>query len=204
MTEQEITQYLVKKYQPHAILLHGSRVGNREVTPETDWDLLLIHLTPETVQTEVYAGQLLDASAIPPSETTYRSGLTPIWPLQLLYDDAAGFGQRLVANNQQVYNHGPAVLSAEELTNRRNFLSRLIGRLERRQHDPIPSLIYKANVAQRACRYWCELRQIWPQNEYRVMPLIHQQDADFAALLEALNSSDAVKIARAIYQRLFG
>lgn len=204
MTEQEITQYLVKKYQPHAVLLHGSRAAGVNVTPETDWDIALIMANPEQVLPERIGECRLDVDGIPVEQLSLTSNTTPCLPMRVLYDDALGLGRRLVENNQQIFDKGPSPLTEQEITNRRNHLDRLVWRLNKRQADPVSSLGYKGDIIHLACRYWCQLQGKWPQAIYRVVLMIEQEDPEFFALLKALDGPEAVTTAREVHRRLFG
>lgn len=97
MTEQEITQHLVVKYQPHAIVLYGSRVNGTDVTPETDWDISVICNQPDKVTTELLGDTHLDVIGMGLGEQTILGGSgTPCLPMRVIYDDTLGLGQRIV------------------------------------------------------------------------------------------------------------
>lgn len=84
-THREIIDYLIEKYRPKAIILHGSRLSD-DAFPDTDYDLAIITDNPDAVRPEYYNGCQLDASGVAPQEAILKAGQTPIWPCEVLFD----------------------------------------------------------------------------------------------------------------------
>ncbi len=141
MTIDEILSYLCVKYQPKAILLHGSRARG-DAFEKSDYDLALITENPDRVKPEYYEGCALDIGGVSSTETILKAGQTPIWPCVVLYDDADGLGSRMEKQTQLVFMQGPAPLTKEDLENRRHFTKRLIQRIQGRGGDPLVRFYY--------------------------------------------------------------
>lgn len=172
----EITSYLRAKYDPKAILLHGSRARG-DVFELSDYDLALITENPDLVKSEYYEGCALDIDGISLTETIFKpGGPTPIWPCLVLYDDLDGLGERLAKQTQLAFMQGPVPLTREELKNRCNFLKRLIQRIQGRGEDPMVRFYFLGDFYQRVLRYWCELNHRWTMTVHRFLPIVATED----------------------------
>lgn len=84
---KEITTYLIQKYDPKAILMHGSRVRGDYVLT-SDYDLAVVTTEPEKVTPHAYKEYSLDVSGISiTSQLIETSAKVPIWPLEVLFED---------------------------------------------------------------------------------------------------------------------
>lgn len=202
MIPGEIISYIREKYNPKAILLHGSRVrGDR--FDQSDYDLALIAENPDQIRPEFYQGCALDVSGMVPTETILKAGQTPIWPCVVLYDDEDGLGKRLLTQTEEAFKQGPLALTQEEFENRRNFSKRLIQRLQGRGQDPMIRFYYMGDFYPRVLRYWCELNQRWTQSVHLLLPLIAAEDPAFYQEVQALWTEDYLKAAFRIHEYLF-
>jgi Polymerase beta, Nucleotidyltransferase len=202
MTIDEIVSYLRAKYEPKAILLHGSRARG-DAFEQSDYDLALLTENPDQVKPECYEGCALDISGVSPTEAILKSGKTPIWPCLVLYDDSNGLGEHLANQTQLAFIQGPILLTKEELENRRNFSKRLIQRIQGRGDDPMVRLYYIGDFYQRALRYWCEINHRWTMSAHQLLPLIAREDPTFYQMLKDLWTEDYQNAAQKIHQHLF-
>ena len=53
--EQKLTQYIIEKYSPLAVLLHGSRASGNE-RPHSDWDFAILVNEDIKVEREIVDG----------------------------------------------------------------------------------------------------------------------------------------------------
>ncbi len=202
MIPDEIVSYLREKYNPKAILLHGSRARG-DCLDQSDYDLALIAENPDQIRPEFYQGWAFDISGIAPTESILKAGKTPIWPCVVLYDDEDGLGKRLATRTEDAFKKGPVALTQEEFENRRNFSKRLLQRLQGRGQDPMIRFYYMGEFYPRALRYWCELNQRWTQSAHLLLPLIAAEDPAFYQELQGLWTNDYLKAAIKIHEYLF-
>lgn len=197
-----ITDYLKNKYQPQAIILHGSRARGDAVAG-SDYDLTL--LMDGDIDGELYQGRRLDLSAEPADcPVLYAARNVPIWPLQILYDDKHGYGAALLTRTRAAFDAGPEKLPAQEWENRRAYIARLLTRLEARQQDTLLANLYMGDLLERAVRYWCEKQGRWTQSPHRLLAVIKAEDPLFYVQLEGLFGKDRLSHAKAIEELLFG
>jgi hypothetical protein len=202
MTQDNIISYLRAKYNPKAILLHGSRARG-DAVETSDYDLVLITEKPEIVRPEYYEGYALDVGGISPIEEILRSAYVPLWPCQVLFDDSGHLGNQLAKRTEATFMQGPPPLTHEEIENRCNFSRRLITRIQGRGADPLVRFYYMGDFYQRILRYWCELRQKWPLSVHPLLLLIAAEDALFYQLLQGLWSENYQEVVKKIHQHLF-
>ena len=157
---QKICNYLLTKYKPEAILLHGSRIYDD--APETsDYDLAIITNQPEKIFPHEYEGMMLDLEGIALDTKTLQTGnQVPKWPLQILFDGPERRGKMLHDNTQAAYLKGPDPLSDQEWSNRENYTTRLINKIQSRSSNASVRHYYMSDFYTRAIRYWFEKRQI--------------------------------------------
>jgi hypothetical protein len=199
---EKITHYLCLKFQPKAILLHGSR-ARRDAFEKSDYDIALISENPEKITPEVYEGKNLDLFGIPFNQEVLLAGDVPLWPCIILHDDGDGLGKKIADNTEVIYLKGPHPLSEREVENRRQFSKRLIDRLQGRQSDEMVRQYYLSSFYTRVVRYWCELNQVWPQSAHRTLPYISEKDPIFYQLLKDLWTEKEHDITLKIHEYLF-
>lgn len=197
-----LVAYLTKKYNPKAILLHGSRARG-DAIDGSDYDLDLITQNPDLIRPESYNGYALDMGGISPTEKILKAGETSIWPYLVLFDDANRLGERLAKRTHEAFEKGPAPLTKEEIENRINYLKRLMQRLQGRGKDPLARFYYLGDFYQRVLRYWCELNQKWTVSIYLLLPRIANEDPVFYQYLKDLWTEDYQNTVLKIYLHLF-
>ncbi len=202
MTYDDIVTYLRKKYCPKAILLHGSRARG-DAFDQSDYDLALIAENSEQVRTEYFEGYALDISGLSAAESILKAGKTPLWPCVVLFDDADGFGNRLAEQTEKAFRQGPLTLTKEDLEDRRNFLKRLIQRIQGRGKEPLIRSYYLGDFYQRVLRYWCEINQRWTLSVHLLLPLIAKEDPLFYQMIIDLWTEDYQRVVLRIPQHLF-
>jgi hypothetical protein len=199
---QTFTAYLKSKYNPKAIILHGSRLG-KNAFASSDHDIAIITNTPDHVSPEEYEGCLLDVFGIRPNESVLMAGNTPIWPCEIIFDDLDKLGLQLLQRTRDAYMAGPQPLTEEELENRKNYTKRLLQRLENRGEDPLIRYYYLSDLYDRIIRYWFETRGQWTQPIYMALPNIVEEDSVFYILLSKLWGPEYLETAINIYAHLF-
>lgn len=202
MSLDKIFDYLVKKYAPEAILLHGSRL-RADAAETSDYDIVLVASNTEEIYPHEYEGIALDISAVSSDVNIIENGnKTPNWPLKVLYD-ATGIGKKICEETEQAYQKGPKPLSDQEWHNRTNYTKRLIHKIEARGHDVSIRHYYLADFYMRVIRYWFEKRNKWTVSPYRALPIIENEDPSFFIALQNLWTDSYLSAIHKINKALF-
>lgn len=199
---EKICDYLLKKYAPEAILLHGSRLRG-DAADTSDYDIVMVTANPENIYPHEYEGITLDLGAVSSETLVIESGgKVPNWPLEVLYD-ATGVGKKICEQTKQAYENGPKVLSDQEWVNRAYYTKRLIDKIQARGHDKAIRHYYLSDFYVRAIRYWFEKRNRWTISPYRALPVIQAEDMSFFAELQILWTDAHISALHKINKALF-
>lgn len=202
MDLEKICDYLLKKYEPKAILLHGSRLRG-DATDLSDYDLVLIAPNVEEVYPHQYQDAMLDLDAATPDIRVIETGnKVPNWPLGILYD-SEGIGERICKETERAYKKGPIPLSDQEWTNRSHYAKRMISKIHARGHDLSVRRYYLSDFYMRVIRYWFEKRRKWTVSPYRALPIIKLEDPDFFLALQDLWTDSHLSALDKVNQMLF-
>lgn len=199
-----ITDHLQDKYQPKAILLHGSRARG-DALPESDYDIAIILSESILIFPYEYNGVMLDIKAFPlNTEILETSTGVPKWPLQILYDDQDRIGERIYEETKKVYEDSPPSLSSQEWANRRNFLKRLVYKIEGHGKDDLSIRhYYLADFYTRVIRYWFEKQKKWTVSAHLALPIIKAEAPKFFVNLNKLWTEEYAKALQNIELELF-
>lgn len=200
---EKIIAYLRQNYNPKAIILHGSRL--REDCPSTsDYDLVLVGSNEHVIVPHRFEDVMLDIGNVAIDTPIIEAGNNvPVWPLQVLFEDEAALGTALSERTHAAYLRGAAPLSAQEWENRKNYMARMLDKLEARGADPAIRRYYLSDIYTRVLRYWFEKRNRWTLTAYLALPVIQKEDAAFHRLMEALWGEDYRDAARKLESLLF-
>ena len=151
---EKIIAYLWQKYNPKAILLHGSRL--REDCPKSsDYDLVVVGPDTNTVFPHRFECCALDVCGVDlKTEIIETGGKVPIWPLRVLFEDADALGTRLCERTQAAYLKRPPPLSAQEWENRKNYTEHMLDKMEARGASIALRRHYLSDIYPRFGRYW--------------------------------------------------
>ncbi|MBX9977870.1 MAG: nucleotidyltransferase domain-containing protein [Alphaproteobacteria bacterium] len=199
---ESITQHLMQIYSPHAILLHGSRARGDAVTT-SDYDLVIILDNPVTAQPHIFKGCALDICGLFPDIHVLKTGNTPIWPIQLLYDHEKMWGECIMAETKRVFDAGPEALLEHEWTNRFNYTTRLMSRLLSRGDDLMIRNYYLGDFYERMIRYWFEKKCVWTMSIYKALPHIEAADPVFYAHLKGLWADNFRNECKRLFDMIF-
>jgi len=182
---EKISHHLISKYAPMALLLHGSRARGDHVQT-SDYDIIVVCNEPDIVVTEIFENHTLDLMGTSPQIQVLKSGHTPLYPLQILYNNEQDIGKQLVRATQAAFDQGPNCLTPQEWGNRRHYTQRLLNRLRSRNDDKMLRYYYLSDLYDRMIRYWFEKNQIWTMSAYRALPHIKANDSEYYHALENL------------------
>ncbi len=200
----EIIDYLKAMYQPHALVLHGSRARG-DYFDNSDYDIFVFKSpAAQEVNPIIFQGQMLDLDGIIPDQTfILKADNVPIWPLEVLYDDHLQWGKKIAGQTHQAYLTGPTALNNQGIENRKNYCTRLLGRLKNRGHDQMVRMYYITDFYTRVIRYWCEQHHRWTTSAYLILPMIKAEDPKFYRLLTDLFDKGYLRSAYKICELLF-
>lgn len=210
--EREIVEYLKEKYQPCAILLHGSRAIGKE-RPESDWDFVLLFKkggkSPGDVRFNFKGANIEVMSAFVPVK---QEEILGIFDTKLQYSRVCWeedfFGSNLLNDAGVVYRKG--YMSPATFPDGPNlwFQGRVDGMRETVE-EPLLFYRYFANFYNKAVNGWFQfLHMRYSQPFYLALPEIKEKDPQYYDLLEKFVSDislpEKAEIAESIRRHLFG
>ena len=209
--EKVLTAALKAKYQPSAILLHGSRAIGRE-RPHSDWDIIMLFsvLPGRTNDREIIRGQCVEwkafQSAISQPELfatfgTYLQFARVLW-------EANEEGSRLLNLLRAIYADGPKP-SQDYRRREEVFFTHKLDGLTDDANTPELFFRHLCVIFRLSVKLWFELiERKYSQPLYLAMPLIRGKDPSYSANLTALLTShdnlQRIDAANHLFERLFG
>ncbi len=206
--EQKIAEYLKSKYNPLAVILHGSRATGKN-RPNSDWDIVVLVDHEVLAVQEMFDGEAIDVEAVkmPLSDKQILDNFANhLNNARLLFDNKDRIGAQLIEKSRLLASMGRE-LSEDEYTSKKSFAYRLLGRLESFVENDGPFFYHLGNFYQRALRYWFELKKEWSMPVYEALPEIARRDSEYYKHLTVIysNVSNKIKLesARWLRERLF-
>lgn len=210
--EQKIVSFLREKYNPLAIVLHGSR-ANGNAKENSDWDIYLFLGEARELPQLQFEEQNLDihAVAIDIAEDKISDEFcNTLESHRILFDSTAGkldwIIQIALAKALAGYS-----MSEDRKLSKINYSRRLLARLERYSASPETHMHffnYVCVVYEVSLNYWYQFKGEWPRPIYKALPDIAQRDPEAFGFLKILssNDSDADKLAasRGLLEKIIG
>lgn len=210
--EKEITDYLVKKFNPVTIILHGSRASSF-AKPHSDWDIYVFvdqEITGREFIGEIFMDQNLDAGLIkyPVDDEIIKQKLVAISHAAKVIYDTGSCGQKLIARAKEIREKG-VNLTKKEIENKKLFMTRSVDRLRDAVNDDAFFFFrLGSDFIRSALNNWFTILH----NEYSVpiymsLPRIKKDDPEYYAALEKLwskeNNQIKLEAVEYIFTRLF-
>ena len=205
---KKIVEHLKKKYNAQAIILHGSRARGKERV-KSDWDVFLFVSKPLSVQSELFEGAHLDITPVHlPIKTddfvdTYGQLLGSA---KVLLDTKDKLASKVLSEVKKFWSHGKT-LKPSELTNIRNYMQRVLWRMEDNAKEQGVFFYHLSNFYQGALLYWFQTKGKWPVPVYEALPIIKKEQLAYYKHLQILNGSSAipkkVSSAKKLFELLF-
>ena len=129
--EEQIVNYLVKKYNPQAIFLTGSRAKGY-AREDSDWDITLLSKNSTAYIGELFNGQELDMRMKQLSDiknNILANRWSPYQAVKILYDKSNGRAEKIAQTTMLAYKKGPKKLSKREYEARERFDRRKLKKL---------------------------------------------------------------------------
>ena len=205
--EQKIIEYIKSRYNPKAIILHGSRARglNRD---NSDWDLYVFIDSNIEGGTENFNGENLDVSImyLPLEEYDFIDTFGPTLKGAKILFDTDELAQKLIDEAEKIYGQS-RVLSERDIQNRKNRGARLLERIKGTINQPELQLYHLGAFYESVIRYWYELKGEWQQPPYLALEDIHQRDPEFHRYLIVMATSsdyqEKAEAAKSAYYSLF-
>jgi predicted nucleotidyltransferase len=204
MNEKKITDYLVKKYQPLAIILHGSRASGHN-RPNSDWDIYLLVDQKLDLEDEVYQEQQLDLCQImlpiKEEELIDTFGST-LHSAKILLDTKDKIARKLVEASQHFYAINREY-SVNEIGNAKSYMRRVLLRLKDTQSNQELFFYHLGNFYQGVISYWFLARKKWSKPIYQALEIISKEDPEYFDLLTVVSSDAASQGKFSVCEELF-
>ncbi len=195
--EQQLTNFLIQKYDPTGIILYGSRVtGN--ATPYSDWDIFVF--TDKTAdgledyyQHSEWNGEALEINIYPSKvadDFILDSAMHPVRDMKILFDRSGGLLEQIITRTQEAYAAGPKPLTFEQKQVYKKIITKFVRKIQSRPDDAGHVLFGVGQLYIYAVRYWFEMRSMWPLPIYEATRYITEHDKDYANLLDILTSRE--------------
>ena len=206
--KNEIVKYLKDKYEPQAIILHGSRAKGGAVE-HSDWDFFLLDEEKKDIRPEQYNGESLDIQRVDPNlekEEIVDTYGPEFLGAEVVYD-FDGVGEDFLHKAQSAAEDGPE-LSKKDIESRRNYILRYLHRMQDRKHKPGAFFWYVSEFYVKAMQYWYELlHDEWAEPEYKAIDEIKERDPEYFSLLKVLyrhnSAEEKIEAAQEILDILF-
>jgi len=206
--QDKVVSYLKDKYDPKALILHGSRAAG-QATEHSDWDIFVFDTQELPNETGRKFGAELDiVSKQLPINTT--QDVEDQFGCQLKHaevlHDTGGVGKSILELAKDLYTDGFNV-TQKEIDSKKNKLRRTYYRLaERSEHI---AHLYRLDFVAYSTRYWYQILQNeWQDNFYFAFPRIKSEDPEYyenlMTVLESDNHPKRLASARWIHKELFG
>jgi predicted nucleotidyltransferase len=210
--KQEIKEYLIEKYQPEVIILHGSR-ASENYKPHSDWDLFVFvkqDNQSRKLSREVYKENALDVILVgypDIGEDTLEKLVAVSHSIENLYEKEIGSGDILVEEALEKRSQGN-FLSKEEKDLIVFDMFKYVNRLVDTQND---DAVFFHRLGRdffpQALNSWFRvLSNEYSLPPYLAIPYIQEQDMKYYNLLEVLwsrgSNKDKVEAAQQIFKRI--
>lgn len=208
--EKSIIDFLRNKYNPTAIILHGSRAVKME-RKNSDWDIFMIfkneiprsnfreEIDNEDVEWKAFKMPIDDKNILSTFDV-YLQNARVIW-------EKDNDGSNLIESAKKVYSHGPN-LTKDDIEREKIFLKHKLNGMIDDIDTPYMFLRHLNVFFNRASNMWFEIiNNKFPMPYYLAMPKIQEEDSEFALNLLILSSNNSnqekINAAEKIIKRLF-
>ncbi len=208
-TKQNLTNYLKEKYNPVAIVLHGSR-ANGHAQEHSDWDFLIFTRVEVDAHREIKFGANIEIKHIhlPVPEEKIKDKLGFFFRkenIEILYDPE-NVVPELLEKNETILREGNQFTEAERMA-RFAFLTSSLDRIKDNKENTLVVFAKKAEFYDRAVPAWFRfLHKEFRPSDYEALPRIKNEDPKFFNLLEKFTGAaadDSIVYGEKIIKHLF-
>ena len=197
--KKEIKEYLVNKYQPQAIILHGSRASDN-YRPRSDWDLFVF--VKEDGQNkkeahEVYKEQALDVTLVsyPDISDAVLDKLVAVaHSIETLYEAEDSIGKKLVTEAEEKRSKGYTHSIEEKELMILDMYKDINNLTDLQENEGVFFFRLGRDFFRNALNGWFRvIRNEYSLPPYLSIPYIKKNDLEYYALLEVLWSDKSNK-----------
>lgn len=208
LTEEKLIEYLVAKYDPLAIILHGSRASGINRL-HSDWDLVLLVDKDTPTEQALIDGGAIDVEALKPDiddQKILKEIGGTFYSTKILFDTEE-VGKKFVERAQKLALVG-FCLMPEEYNSRKLFLFRLLSRLvDAGDEHPIEFEYHFGNFLLKAINYSFQVKGQWSKSIYEAIKDIENNNVNLAKELNIavskISNIEKVEVAKRIYKLIF-
>lgn len=208
--QDAIVAYIKEKYQPTAIILHGSRARGKE-RPHSDWDFILLfdgEITTENGR-ELYQGHNLEFSthSLPAAYEDIENLFSTKLQLAKVLYEKNGEGTKLLELAAAIYEEGVR-WSPERVADHQLWMNGRIDGMRDSIDNPLIFAKFLADFYQRVFNYWYWLiEHTHSQPFYVAIEEVAEKDPEYFKLVSGLadqttSPQEKVALAEAIRDRL--
>ena len=208
LTEEKLVEYLVAKYDPLAIILHGSRASGTN-RPHSDWDLVLLVDKDTPTEQVLVDGSAIDIEALRPDIDNQKilKEIGGTFHSSKILFDTEKVGEKFVERVQKLASAGFR-LTSEEYNSRKLFLFRLLNRLvDAGDEHPIEFAYHFGNFLLKAINYSFQVKGQWSKSVYEAIEDIESNNVNLAKELRIavsnVSNMEKVETAKRIYRLIF-
>jgi predicted nucleotidyltransferase len=209
--EQKLTQHIIEKYKPLAVLLHGSRASGNERL-HSDWDFVILVNEKIETEREVVDGQNIEIRVlvvpIPELNDQNKSPWIVLREgnVKVLFDPN-NIAKDVIDIVTAFYKIPPHFSETDISSHKAWYRSQLDGMIDYK--DEQEAFFRKlSELYPRVIMYWFHfVRHTYMPQVYYSIPIIKEEDPTYFELLEKLASNisnqEKIDIAEKVYQKLW-
>ena len=208
ITEEKLTTYLRNKYNPLAIIIHGSRASGKN-RPHSDWDIVILKKEDINTVQELIEDNALDIVAVNPgiSNEALLSEFGNVFSSAKVLSDTDNIGKDLIERSRVLASKGYQ-MSPQDYADKKMYLYRCVSRLmDFAKVDRISFTYHLSSFIQKSVNYWFQTRGRWSKSIYEASYEIKKDDPGFYKEIEIITSNDSpadkVEAAKRVYSMLF-
>lgn len=207
-TEEELTSYLLEKYDPVALVLHGSR-ANGWSREHSDWDFVLFtNKDAKPLTREIVFGANIELKQIilPVPEGKFLGFFFRTENTKILHDPE-GIAEKLIKLNDGIVQMGNNY-TAEDRIKRYAFLCSALDGIVDYADEPMNMFDKKIDFYTRAVDSWFRFfKNEFEPSHYIAFPRIKEDDPEYFSLIEDFiyktDADSLVLIGEQIIHKLF-
>lgn len=210
--EEKLTNYIKEKYQPLAIMIHGSR-ANGHAKEHSDWDFVILVDRPVAVEREIVFDQNIEVFDIqyPVNEELIKKYVPEFRSsnVKVVFDPNA-ICTEIIEKATLLTEKGRPVeeyTGIEKSSHCAWMLSHIDGMIDYKE-DQLAFFRKCSEFYVRALQYWFRFKKhTWMLQVYESLPQIKREDPEYFALLEVLAgdtpSNEKIVACKKIQELLF-
>lgn len=184
--EEQLVHYILEKYKPRAIVLHGSRAAGYG-TPTSDWDFhLFVDERKDPVRGFVGSENVEFGQTQLPVDVAKAFDLFGLkfrrGNVRILYDPE-GIAEPLIKACQTEIEKG-FEFTPEDKESRKGFMEGMLSKMQRYEHEEFLRLQFVGEFLSRANNSWFPSKEkVYSLPPYQALPHMQEKDPEFISLL---------------------